>query len=181
LFAVSTRCRSFSSFSDTFSTRMFRTAAAPRAFDFDTPFRPAAPGSSESSALSDNGDADRELVLCRFVFSDFLQKCQQCATGLGKCWAYSWLSLRPRFGRLFAPSGGSECVSSLLASIALLRASASSYPASLLFNVDRRFEAWFADDPRPFRVSFSLVGERAMSLFRDAARDVALPFRFMGR
>jgi hypothetical protein len=94
---------------------------------------------------------------------------------------YSWLSLLPRFGRLLTVSPGSVPSSSLLASIALLRASASSYPASLLFSVDRLFEAWLADEFRPLRVSFSLVGERAVSLFRDAALDVDLAYRLRGR
>src|SRR5690606_12233034 len=98
----------------------------------------------------------------------------------------------PLLGRRFPLSFDSMWASSLLASIALLKASASSYPASLLFNVDRLFEVVVVvvvaaavvvvvEDPRPFLVSFSLVGERIVSLLREADRDEARACRFKGR
>jgi hypothetical protein len=69
----------------------------------------------------------------------------------------------------------------LLASIALLNASASSYAASRLFIVERRLDVWLADEARPLRDSFSLGGDRVPSLFREADLEAALDDRLRGR
>jgi hypothetical protein len=95
---------------------------------------------------------------------------------------HSSLSVLPRFGRLGPVSPGSVVTSSLLASIARLKASASSYPASRLFIVERRFDAWLAEEARPLRPSFfSLRGDRAPSLLRERDREAALDGRLSGR
>lgn len=95
---------------------------------------------------------------------------------------HSSLSVLPRFGRLGAASPASVVSSSLLASIARLKASASSYPASRLFIVERRFDAWLAEEARPLRPSFfSLGGDRTPSLLRETDREPALDGRLSGR
>ena len=92
---------------------------------------------------------------------------------------YSSLSLRPRFVRRVPPSMLSV-FSPLLASMARRSCSSSSYAASRLFIVERRF--WFAlcmllDVGRPFLLP--ALGERVPSFEKEAARLARLVLRDM--
>jgi hypothetical protein len=86
--------------------------------------------------------------------------------------AYSSLSLRPRLPRRIVPPPSvlSPLFSPLLASIARRSCSSSSYAASLLFIVDRRFALWRLDEGRS--LFEPLRGDRVPSLEKEAARDV---------
>ena len=69
--------------------------------------------------------------------------------------------------------------------MARLKASASSYAASRLFIVDRRFAAWAAEEFRAFRISFDSfasfsLGDFVPSLFWEPALEAALDCRFTG-
>ena len=61
---------------------------------------------------------------------------------------HSSLSLLPRLVRLIVPSSGTSLIS-LLAWMARRSCSSSSYAASRLFMVERRFDAWLAEDSLP--------------------------------
>ena len=86
--------------------------------------------------------------------------------------AYSSLSLRPRLPRrIVPPSVLSPLFSPLLASIALRSCSSSSYAASRLFIVDRRFALCKLEEGRPFLLP---RGDLVPSFEKEAARDVVL-------
>lgn len=91
---------------------------------------------------------------------------------------YSSLSLRPRLRRVVPPPSVLSDFSPLLASIARRSCSSSSYAASRLFIVERRF--WFAlimllDVGRPFLLPAR--GERVPSFEKEAARLARLVLR----
>lgn len=77
---------------------------------------------------------------------------------------YASLSLRLRLGRRELESSITDLLSSLLSSIALRNCSSSSYAASRLFMVERRF---VLDILVPLRVFFSFV-------FRELSLEDAL-------
>jgi hypothetical protein len=110
------------------------------------------------------------MVRCLFEPSGFLyEDVSQDRYLMRPRSTYSSLSLRPRLARRVPPSVLSPLFSPLLASIARRNCSSSSYAASLLFMVDRRFALWTLDDGRPFLLP---RGDRVPSLEKDAARDV---------
>ena len=89
---------------------------------------------------------------------------------MGDLSTYSSLSLLPRFVRLMLPSSGTV-VSSLLASMARRNCSSSSYAASRLFMVDRRFDVWEAEAARGSPLEAPFFGERVPSFATDTDRE----------
>lgn len=142
--------------------------------------------SSDSAALASStcsaaGVGDREFVRCLLTWYPFLYTAQQDLPP-SRDDTHSSLSLRPRLGRLYRNSSPSSAAPPSLASFALLASMAclscsSSYAASRLFIVERRFEASEAALARE-ALELLLFGDRdrvpsfAMEVERDTGREI---------